>query len=146
MLILSHHFRRQTFSVIKHNSSVLFISSIIIYFGQRSHLKRKFFYYRGLESKFAKFLKSMLKLQVNSSSNFASFFIVITYISSVVFKLIHFLLWTKGPHQSARFYTYKCSGENLLSSSCHFPNHKSVFIQILHQFSECHERYSSVLF
>ena len=28
-----------------------------------------------------------------------------------------------------------CSGENLLNSSCHFWKHKSVFFQMLHQYS-----------
>ena len=54
------------------------------------------------------------------------------YIS---FKLIHFQLWTKESHQSPNFETFKCSGENLPYSSCHFPNHKSVFLQILHHSS-----------
>ena len=85
-----------------------------------------------LGSKFIKFLMSILKWQVNSSSNFASFFIVMTHNSSVDFKLIPFLLWIKGSHQSPNFETFKCSGENLAYFSCHFPNHKSGFLQILH--------------
>ena len=68
--------------------------------------------------------------QVNSPSNFASFFIVMIHISSVNFKLILFLLWIKGFHQSPNFDTFKCSGENLPYSSS--PDHKSVFFQILH--------------
>ena len=58
-----------------------------------------------------------------------------TQNSSVNFKLINFILWTKGCHQSPNFDTFKCSGENLSNSSCHFPNHNSVFLQILHQSS-----------
>ena len=58
-----------------------------------------------------------------------------TYNSSVNFKLKHFLLWTKGSHQSPNFDTFKCSGENLPNSSCHFPSNKSVFLQILHHSS-----------
>ena len=42
---------------------------------------------------------------------------------------------TKGSHQSPNFDTCKCSGENLPNFSCHFPNHKTVFLQILHDFS-----------
>ena len=30
------------------------------------------------------------------------------------------------------FKIFECSGENLPKSSCHFPNHKEVFHQILH--------------
>ena len=48
-----------------------------------------------LGSKFVKFM-SILKRQVSSSSIFVSFFIVMTHNFSVNFKLIHFLLWTKG--------------------------------------------------
>ena len=48
---------------------------------------------------------------------------------------MHFLLWTKGSHESTNFDSFKCSGENLPYSSCHFPNHKSVFLQILHHSS-----------
>ena len=71
----------------------------------------------------------------NSSSNLASFFIVMIHNSSVNFKLIYFLLWIKGSYQSPSFKTLECSGKNLPNSSCHFPNHESVFLQILHDSS-----------
>ena len=72
---------------------------------------------------------SILKRQVNSDfSNFASFFIL-------NFKLIHFLLWIKGSHQSPNFEMFKCCVKNLPYSSCHFPNHKPVFLQTLHHSS-----------
>ena len=87
-----------------------------------------------LESKFVKFL-SMLKWLVNSSSNFASSFIVMTHNSSVNFKLKHFLLWIKESHQSPNFETFKCYGENLPNYSCLFLSHKAVFLQILNQSS-----------
>ena len=74
---------------------------------------------------------SILKWQVNLSSNFTSFFIVMTYNSSINFKLIHFLLWTKGSHQGPNFDTFKCSRENLPNFSYHSLNHKSVFLRIL---------------
>ena len=86
-------------------------------------------------SKFVKFLMSVLKWQVNSFLNFASFFIVITFNSSVNFKLIYFLFWIKGFHKSPNFETFEWSGENLPNSSCHFTNHKSFFLQILHNSS-----------
>ena len=79
---------------------------------------------------------SILKWLVSSSSIFVSFFIVLTHNSSVNFKLIHFLLWTKGSHQSSNFDTSEYSGQNLPNSSCHFPINKSVFFfQILHHSS-----------
>ena len=78
---------------------------------------------------------SMLKRKVSSSSIFVSFFIVMTHNSSGNFKLINFLLWTKGSHQSANFDTFKCSGENLPNSSCQFLNDKLIPLQILYHSS-----------
>ena len=77
---------------------------------------------------------SILKRQVSFSSIFVSFFIVMTHNASVNFKVIHFLLWAKGSHQSSNLDTFQCSGENF-PNSCHFPSNKSVFIQILHHSS-----------
>ena len=96
-----------------------------------------FLHFWVLKSKFVKFLMSVLKWKVNSSSNFALFFIVIvmTHNSYVNFKVISFLLWTKGSHQSSNFDTFKCSGENLPNFSCLFSNHWSVFLQNLHNSS-----------
>ena len=45
---------------------------------------------------------------------------------------MHFLLWTKRSHENTNFDIFKCPNENLLNSSCHFPNHKWVFLQIFH--------------
>ena len=75
---------------------------------------------------------SVLKWQVNSISNFASFFIVITQNSLLSFKHIHFLLCIKGSNESPNFENFGCSGENMPNSSCHFPNHKSACLQIFH--------------
>ena len=58
-----------------------------------------------------------------------------THDSSVNFKLIHVLLGTEGSHQSCNFDTFGCSAENLPNSSCHFTNHKSVFLWIIHHSS-----------
>ena len=88
-----------------------------------------------LRSKSIKFLMSILNWQVNSSSNFASFFIFVTHNSPENVKLIHFQPWTKGWHESPNFETFKCSGENLPNSSCHFWKHKPVFLQTLYQYS-----------
>ena len=55
--------------------------------------------FRVLGSTFVKFHMSILNWQVNFSSNFASFFIVMTHNSSVNFNLMHFILWIKGLHQ-----------------------------------------------
>ena len=68
---------------------------------------------------------SLLKWHVNSSSNFA-FFITMTHNFSVSFKVIPFLLWTKGSHQSLNFDTFKCS-----SGKCQI---SQVFLQTTSQF------------
>ena len=68
--------------------------------------------------------------QVNCSSNFSSSFK--RWTKGCYFG---FLLWTKGRHLSPNFDTFQCSGENLPNLSCHFPNHKSVFLQIFHHSS-----------
>ena len=58
-----------------------------------------------------------------------------THNSSVNFKFIHFLLWTKGSHQNSNFDTFKCPGENLPNFSCLFSSHRSVFLQNLYNSS-----------
>ena len=86
-------------------------------------------------SKFVKFFVSILNWQVNSSSNFVSFLIVMTHNSPENFKLIYFLLLIKVFYQSPNFETFECSVENLSNSTCHFWKRKSVFLQILYQSS-----------
>ena len=54
-----------------------------------------------------------------------------THNSYVNFKVMPFLPWTKGSHQSSNFDTFKCSGENLPNFSCLFSKHWSVFLQNL---------------
>ena len=88
--------------------------------------------FRVLESKFIKFLMWILKWEVNSTSNFALFSIVMTHNVSASFKVIHFLLWIKGSHQSPNFDTFKYSGKNLPNFSSLFSNRKAVFLQNLH--------------
>ena len=118
-------------SPVPSNITPLYFFSSNINFGQRSQLKSSFLDFQVLESKFLKFLMSILKWQANSSSNFTLFFIVMTHNTSVNFKVIHFLLWTKRSHPTPNFDTFKCSGKNLWN----FSNHKSVFLQILHHSS-----------
>ena len=115
-----------------YSQKILYLQNILTIYTKIAHQSENFWNFQVLKSKFVKFLMSILKRQVNSSSNFTSSFIVMTQTSSVNFKLIAFLLWIKGSHQSPNFVTLKCSGESLSCSSCHFPNHKSLFFQILH--------------
>ena len=112
-------------------SPLYFFSSKNMYFASKMLIKVKIFRdIRVLGSKFVKFLMSSLKRQVISSLNITSFFIVMTQSFSV-----NFLLLLKGSHKSPNFETFKCSGENFPYYSCHFSNHKSVFLQILHDSS-----------
>ena len=48
---------------------------------------------------------------------------------------MHFLLWTKEPHENTNFDTFKCASGNLQNSSCHFPKHSWGFLQISLYFS-----------
>ena len=50
---------------------------------------------------------SILKRQVNSCSDFSSFFSVIAYNSSVHFQPMHFLLWTKLSREITKFDTFQ---------------------------------------
>ena len=130
-LQILHHF-----SVFWNMTPLYFFSSDIVYPGQKEPIKVKMFDIfecsgQNLSNSSCQFWNE----KSISLRNFASLFNVMTHNSSVDFKLIHFLLCTKGSHQSSNFNTFKCSGENLANSSCHFPNHKSVFLQILHHSS-----------
>ena len=92
----SCHFRKHksVFLQILHQSSAL--SNITpLYFFLRD--------FRVIGSKFVKYLMAVFNWQVNSSSNFVSFFIVTTHSSPVNFKLINFLIWIKGSHGSPNF-------------------------------------------
>ena len=85
-----------------------------------------------LGSKIVKFLVETLNSQFNSFSNFASFFIAITHNTLVNFKLQHFLFCMEGINKSPNFETSVYCGYNFTNSSSHFPNHKSLFLQIIH--------------
>ena len=122
-------------SAIKHNSSVLFLTQALYTLVKSSQLKTNFWDFRVPESKFVKFLVSVLKRQVNSFSDFSLFFSVITYNSYESLWFRNFVFWTKGSHKNTNFDIFQCSDENLPNSSCHFPNHKSFFLQILHDSS-----------
>ena len=88
---------------------------------------------------------SILKWQINSISNFASFFIVIMHNSPLNFKLIHFLLSIKRSNESPNFKNFVCYGENSPNSSYDFPNHKSVFFSNFASHSSVMKYSSSVI-
>ena len=80
---------------------------------------------------------SIPHVNFETTSQFLFKFCIILHChdSFVNFKLIIFLFWIKGAHQTPNFETFKHFGENLPYYSVHFPNHKSVFFQILHHSS-----------
>ena len=112
------------------NITPLYIfSSNIIYFDQKEPIKLQ---------TFENFKSSRQNLS-NFSCQFwndTSIPLLILHHSSlswhINFKLIYSLLSIKESHQSPSFETSGCSGKNLPNCSCYFPNHKSVFLQILH--------------
>ena len=86
-----------------------FCSSKNIYFGHKEPIFfRKLNFSSVLGWNFVNF-KSILKRQVNSSSIFVSFFIVMTHNSTENLKFIHFLFWIKESHQRPNFDTLECS-------------------------------------
>ena len=126
------------FSVMKDDSSTV-LAQTLYPLVTRSPLKCTLFRLLSARVKFVNFLMSNLKRQVNSSSIFVSFFIVMTHDCSVKFNLMHFPFWTKESHQSSNFDTFECSGKYLPNSSCHFPNHKQFFLKFCIR-CQCHER------
>ena len=76
-------------------------------FVTRNPLKCKFFRLSSAQVRFVKFLMSVLKRQVNSSSIFASFFIVMTYNCSVHFKLINFPTLDKRIPSKSQFWYFQ---------------------------------------
>ena len=61
-----------------------------------------------------------------------------THNSSVNFKVVTFLLWTEGSHQSPNFDAFKCSAENL--PNCLFQTTSQFFFKMCITL-QCHERY-----
>ena len=85
-----------------------------------------------LGSKFVKFLLSILKWQVNSSSHHVSFFIVMIHNSPVNFKLTHFLIWIKDPIKVTILTLLSALVKICQISHVIFWNYKSLFLKILH--------------
>ena len=72
---------------------VFFVSDMTLL--KRSPLKSKFLRLLSAWVKLCQITHGNFERQVNSSSNFESFFILVTQNASAVFKLIHFLLCIK---------------------------------------------------
>ena len=115
------------FSAVKQNSSILFLAQTLYIFFKTKSLKCKFFRFLSALAKTCQIPHVNFELL----SQFLFKYCIILHCHDtkihVNFKLMHFLLWIKGPRT--------CSGGNLLNSSCHFWKHNSVFLQMLHQSS-----------
>ena len=69
---------------------------------------------------------------------FCIIFIAMKHNSSVNFKLIHFLLWIKGSHQSPNSETFECSGKNCQIPHDIFQTASQFFINFCITL-QCHE-------
>ena len=73
----------------------------------------------------------------NQKSFFSNFASVFSFMKDHLYyfrsNVIYFA--QKEPIKVQIFENFECSGENLPNSLCLFPNHKSVFLQILYHFS-----------
>ena len=95
------------FLQILHQSSVLsnitplyFFISKVIYFVQKESIKVQMFEtFEWVNIRQVPHFN--FETTINSPSNFASFFILMTHNFSVNFKLIYFLLWVKESHQGS---------------------------------------------
>ena len=86
------------FSAITYNSSISFLAQTLYTLVKRNPLRCKFWRDLSAQVKIHQVVVSILKWQVKSSSNFASFSNVKIHISSGNFNLTHFLLRRKGSH------------------------------------------------
>ena len=106
------------FSIVRQNSSVLF-SLKFFYFQQKEPIKVQIWWNFTWAVRSLKFCTLMGSFCENQ-----------TKFQLKKFK--YFLLWMKRLNKSPNFETFLCTGENVTNSSCHFPNHNSAFLQVLH--------------
>ena len=104
-----------------------FFSSSNIYFAQKEHIKIKTFEtFKCLGQYLANsscqiWNDKSIPLQTLRHFSLSWQITPLWLLSSYFFQL-----WIRGSHQNPNFETFKCSGENLPFSSCHFSSHKSV--------------------
>ena len=81
---------------------------------------------------FAKFLISFLKAQVSFPSNLHQYSVPsnITHLCFFSLNILYFSQKQLIKVQISEI--FKSSGKNVPNSPCHFPNHKTIFLQILH--------------
>ena len=111
------------FSVMWHNSST-FSSKSLYVLDKRVQSNSKISHFRVLAWKLIKFYMPFFKPLVSFPSIFATPFSVMTHDFPEIFKLKHYMLWTKRAHQCKMFWTFGCSNGKSLNSSCHYWNNK----------------------
>ena len=92
-----------SFSAIKHNSSILFLAQALYNFAKSSLLKCKILGLPSARVKIFQIPHINFELISQFLFKFCIILNVMTQNSSVNFKVINFLLWIKGSHQSPNF-------------------------------------------
>ena len=124
------------FSAIKKNSPILFWAQPLYTLFKRNPLK----------CRFLRFLSAQVKICQISHVNFEltpqflfKFCIILQYLDTKLpckFSAHTFPTLDKRIPWKFQFLDFRtCCGENLLNPSCHFWKHKSLFLQMLHQYS-----------
>ena len=109
-----------------------------MYLAQEEPIKVQILKLSSVRLKFTKFLKAFFQVQVSSSSNFASFFSVMTHNSCVFFCLKRNIILTKVADQSAIFQT--CTARMVIHQISHviFGTKSQFFFKLCITF-QCHE-------
>ena len=124
------------FSAIKHNSPIHILAQTLYTLFKRSPLKCKFWRFSSAPVK----IRQILYVNFELTSQFLFKFCIILQCHDIKlpckFWAHKFTTLDKRTPSKSQFLDFQtCSGENLLNSSCRFWKHKSVFQQILHQYS-----------
>ena len=124
------------FSAIKQNSPIFFLAQRLCTLFKRSSWKCKFLIFSSAQVKirqiphviFETTSKFSFRCCINIQFHQAK--LPYTFFSS---KIMYFN--QKKPIKLQIFEIFECLGQNSSNSSCHFWKHKSVFLQMLHQYS-----------
>ena len=125
-----------SFGAIKHNSSTLFLAQALHTFIKRSLLKCIFL---GFSSAWVKVCQiPHVNFELTTQFHFKFCIILHCHDTNFPCKFWAHKFSTLDERIPSKFQFLdfrRCSGENLLNSSRYFWKHKSLFLQMLHQFS-----------